>query len=721
MRKLTVTNLMEHPKFLQACGLVEVPFLYATCEVLRDVCAANTVFIASFGLVEADYLIIEAHSSGGEDLEEKHFYASKSPCIEAINEHAPVCISRDVDTLYPDAKVLTLLKTQACVGLPLHDTEFRPIGTLVLEWSEAVDPDSLQQVVNAVTPFLGRIVEELRRKSLAHVIPTLVSPITPWSQNDATKVFRDIAEQAARLTNVNSVAIVHRTGEGAGKFRILAITCGTEDVQDTQGTLVDYSGIPCFNMLTNDVFFLQSGVRDSYPGMDLLERLDVEAYLGVGFRNTTGETIGHIAFLHNRPMRPSVTESNVISVIAARAGQELHRYTLEREKEASDKALRVRSKLESLGTMSGTIAHDFNNQLTSMIGNTQLASLAVSADHPAREFLENAEESMWRARDVITEIMDFAGNPKGAPLERVALGEAVTRAVNEFTPRLHGNSHITTEIAPDLPDVLSRRMQIVQILTNLITNGLDALNTRQDNSLTVRVDLVRLGASERDMCLTGKSSQLPPRCLRVRLIDKGRGMDADTMERIFDPYFSTKGVSRGLGLSSVLGIAKRLGIGLTCMSEVGAGTVFQLFFAPLDKDRAENSPKAERPLPQVKPAQQTVLVVDDDARVNTVVSKMLELWGWRVITAHSGEEALRIARATPDLDFAIVDVVMAGMSGIETLKAVRKFMPKLPALIISGYSEDNSFSEFDSDKDVLFLVKPFGAQALKAMIDKLLS
>lgn len=719
MFEMKIPNLMDQPQFMQACRLTEGAFIQVACDLLKEAFDADAVLIASLGLVEADYVSVAAHSLRAGDLHTKEFFASSTPCMAAIQKGEPVLITKDAAALNPKATVLVELGAEAYVGLPLIGKKDNVIGVLVLVWSKPVSASSLEAVVEAITPFHPRVGEELKRMANVHVLPALINPIGPIPVENPTQIFRDIAEQATRITGVNSVFIVHRTSTGSQQYRILAATGVSFDAGGFEGKVVNYAGGPCHNMIHNDIYLDGSGAGIKYAENPILQKMDLESYLGHGFRNSAGETIGHIAFIHNRPMRPSVKDCDVIRVIATRAGQELQRYTLERERALMDKALRVRSKLESLGTMSGTIAHDFNNQLTATIGNIELAKLVLTATHPASEYLNEAERSMWRARDVVKDIMDFAGGAREAPREQVVLGEVITNVVSEFKPRLTGESEVIVDVAPNLPTIQSRRIQVFQIIANLLTNGLDALAERDIQKLTLSARIVDLPASTHSACLTGQCAALPNRSICVELGDSGSGMDEETLERIFDPYFSTKGVSRGLGLSGVLGLAKRLGIGLTCTSELGVGTVFRLYFAPSDapgdtlEDGGANQPEAT-----ARPGK-TVLVVDDMESVNAFISKLFSHWGWTVITAYSGEDALKQVQAERQIDLAIVDMMMSGMSGLETIHELRRVLPQLPAVIVSGYSEESIFSTLPLDEKTKFLIKPFGSELMKSVLNEM--
>lgn len=721
MNEMTSSNFSGASKLLETHQLTGQAFLDALCENTLDTFRAHTVMITSLRIVESNHLFVEAVRSEDASFDFTDFCAGPTPCVDVIAAGTPSAIGENVRAAYPDAKILQNLESEAYLGLPLTGTDGSELGVMVMLWSEAMPCSVLTEVLTTIEPYLARISEELERKVMEHVIPALINSIDTVPLRDNIEIFRSIAKYAALLTSVHAVAIVHRASEGASKFVVLAASSTSEDLEDLENTGVEYVGTPCVNMIEKDVHLIQSAVMDEFPDASILKRLNTESYLGFGFRNSSGQTIGHIAFLHNRSMRTSVKNCQVMALIASRAGQELQRYTLEQERDAMETALRVRSKLESLGTMAGTIAHDFNNQLTAMIGNAEMAMLELKEEDPARFFLKNAEESMWRARDVIAEIMDFAGSHEGTALERVALGEVISSAISEFEPRLKGQNTIVSHVEAALPDIKARRVQIFQIVSNLIANGLDALDEAGEHHIRITVGLCEISATEVEQCLTGQCAHLPKRCIRLELQDQGRGMDPSMAERIFDPYFSTKGVSRGLGLSSVLGIAKRMQVGLGFETKLGIGTSFKLYFAPFDAVNAgplkdSNQPEVEVPNLVLN---KTALVVDDESGVQQIVSQMLTKWGYTVVKARSGEDAVVQARMMPRIDAAVVDVVMPGMDGFETLVELRRIHPNLPAVIVSGFSEQSLSKSFPAEENVRFLVKPFGAKALRNAVEEI--
>ncbi|MFK7762566.1 MAG: response regulator [Roseobacter sp.] len=722
MNEMTSSNFSGVSKLLETYQLTGQAFLDAFCANTSDTFRANTVMITSLRIVESNHLFVEAVHSDDPTFDFADFCAGPTPCVDVITSGKPFAIGENVRGAYPDAKILQNLEAEAYLGLPLTGTDGSELGVMVILWSEAMPRSKLTEILTTIEPYLARISEELERKVMEHVIPALINSIDTVPLRDNIEIFRSIAKYAALLTSVQAVVIVHRASEGDAKFVVLAASSASEDLKDLENTGVEYVGTPCVNMIDEDVHLIQSDVTVAYPDAALLKRVNAESYLAFGFRNSLGQTIGHIAFLHNRSMRTSVKNCQVMALIASRAGQELQRYTLEQERDAMETALRVRSKLESLGTMAGTIAHDFNNQLTAMIGNAEMAMLELKEEDPARFFLKNAEESMWRARDVIADIMDFAGNHEGTALERVALGEVISSAISEFESRLQGQNTIVSQVESALPDIKARRVQIFQIISNLITNGLDALEEKGEHHIRITVGLSELSATEVEQCLTGQCANLPKRCIRLELQDQGRGMDSSMAERIFDPYFSTKGVSRGLGLSSVLGIAKRMQVGLGFETKLGIGTTFKLYFAPFDEENVGRSQDGDQPevgIPSLV-LNKTALVVDDEGGVQQIVSQMLTKWGYSVVKARSGEDAVVQAKMMPRIDAAVVDVIMPGMDGFETLVELRKIHPNLPAVIVSGFSEQSLSKSFPAEENVRFLVKPFGAKALHDAVEEIL-
>lgn len=684
------------------------------CRIAKVEFGAHTVSIGSLRVVEAEHLFFEAVDSDVTEFDVTDFPTRNTPCHDVLQNNEFVAVLDNLTEQYPKMVNANMPKSEAFVGCPLVNAKGNGIGVLALKWHEAISQSLADAVKSVLGPYLHRISEELKRILTVHAVETMISPVGPAAMQSG-EIFRMIVKQAAELSGVHTVILAKNCSDGPSNFRILAAHSDGKPQTELEGESIRYAGTPCGNMIERDMFFQECGVLKDFPNPKLLQDTGAEAYLAFGFRDNAGDTIGHIAFTHNRPMSPRATGCQLMRMISSRAGQELQRYELELERNSMETALRVRSKLESLGIMAGTIAHDFNNQLAAMIGNTELALLETPQEYPAHEYLSAAEESMWRARDVIGELMDFAGNNPSTVAEPIALGEIVSSAVQEFRPLLDNTNNIRSRIEANLPNIMGRRVQLIQILSNLIANGLDAAKPGEHPDIEITAGWTSRSSMAFERCLTGHCVDFPDRCIVLAVSDSGRGMDSATAERVFDPYFSTKGVSRGLGLSSVLGLAKRLGIGLTFESKPHKGTVFRLYFsnlvegatAPLDYalTGSEGSVHVSH--------RKSVLVVDDEVNVQNMVFKVMELMGHDVHRASSGEEALEVARTIPNLDLVIVDVVMSGMNGFTTISELRKVNQGLPAILVSGFSERNLSDSFVQDDATKFLVKPFSIKNMQ--------
>ena len=478
---------------------------------------------------------------------------------------------------------------------------------------------------------------------------------------------------------------------------------------------------PVRGLKENDTVFVEDGIRELFPESVFYEKLGIESYFGAAFSDRSGKAIGHFVLLHDRRMSPRVQHSEVLKSAISNAGRELDRYVSEQERNALKEALAVRKKMQSLGLMAGTIVHEFNNLLAAIIGHTELALLELETDHPAKTSLKIAEENMWRARDVISDLMDFAGNLPKSSAKPVALNDVIERAFALLMVDRENTCRLELDLDADLPHILGQPGQFHQIVTNIALNAFDAMTGIQ-GTLKVRTAQVSDLDTAPGKCLTGNTGNLDTPCIMLEMSDNGEGMTPETAERVFDPFFSTKSDGRGLGLAGVLGIARRLGAGLTLSSRPGVGTTIRLYFPPAPADSAKLLPGNSAPQKATKPASKgVVLVVDDEADVLATISKQLEKLGYTAIEASSGEQALEIARDHQGIDAAVVDVMMPGIDGWETLQKLRDMRGDLPAVMMSGYNQADADWKGDTAVPTKTLIKPFRMDHLGSCLKNLLA
>jgi PAS domain S-box-containing protein len=367
----------------------------------------------------------------------------------------------------------------------------------------------------------------------------------------------------------------------------------------------------------------------------------------------------------------------------------------ERRKAEADRAaleaqLRESQKMEAIGTLAGGIAHDFNNIIAAILGNADLAYQDAGSDpRAARESLDEIRKAGRRARDVVQQILSFS---RRQPTERklIALAPLIDDSVRLLRAMLPARTAIELDLDPDVPPVLADSTQIQQLLINLATNAMQAMQGRPGR-IRIRLDSVMLDTALVDAHpeLGQLQQQHPGRAVRLAVADDGIGMDAATLDRIFEPFFTTKpaGEGTGLGLSVVHGIVRAHEGAVMVESAPGKGTTFTTYL-----------PAAVAPMPAPVPLASTassaqmpdqskhILYLDDDEALVFLVKRLLERRGYRVSAFSNQREALAALRAAPaSFDLVVTDYNMPGMSGLDVAREVRLMRANLPVAVASGF------------------------------------
>ena len=413
--------------------------------------------------------------------------------------------------------------------------------------------------------------------------------------------------------------------------------------------------------------------------------------------------------VYSQEGRLDVFEGLVIDITAQRAAEDA-RLGLERK-------LLEGQKLESLGLLAGGIAHDFNNLLSSILGNANLARSALPPPALGEHHLRAIENASLRAAELCRQMLAYAGKGRFViePADLTALAEDLLPLLKVTVGR---NATLQLDLARDLPAVMADATQLRQIVMNLVLNAADAIGDRRGEILlTTGVD--RVDAAFLATCVAGAG--LPGGdyvFLEVR--DTGCGMSPAVLAKIFDPFFTTKFAGRGLGLAAVLGIVRGHKGALCVSSTEGIGSSFRLFLPP-----GPAAPQKARPLPAPAAERWThagrVLLVDDEEPVRFVMGEMLRTFGLTVETAADGEAGLKAFRgAAAPFDFVILDLLMPGLNGEQTLLALREHKAEVAVLLISGYNEGDVLNRLRGAGPLAFLAKPFTRDALERKLRELL-
>ena len=417
---------------------------------------------------------------------------------------------------------------------------------------------------------------------------------------------------------------------------------------------------------------------------------------------------GGVAFLDQRPRgRPyRESECDLVRMIASAVARLLERIRVEEERAALEVSMRETQKLESIGLLAGGIAHDFNNLLMGIVGYAALAEREAREENTSvRESLEQVRTIVSRAADLTRQMLAYAGRGQ-MRVEPTSLNGLVAEMSEILAVAIPKDARLHLSLDPALPAVLGDRSQLQQVVMNLITNAADALDGAP-GTISVRAWSTVTSAPPSARFVADRAAAGRYVVLEVR--DTGMGMDPATAERIFEPFYSTKGHGRGLGLATVLGLVRAHGGALEVESKRGEGTTFRVHL-PAATDDAVVSPTPARSTERLEAR---VLVVDDTAEVRRTLARLLAQHGASVTTASDGAEGVRCAvAADPPFDLVLLDLTMPVLDGARAHEELRRLFPELPILVMSGYADAERVEELLADGRTEFLAKPFDTAAL---------
>ncbi len=372
-------------------------------------------------------------------------------------------------------------------------------------------------------------------------------------------------------------------------------------------------------------------------------------------------------------------------------------------------------KMDAIGRLASGVAHDFNNLLTVILGFAAIVNedVAIAEKHGGDlgEIIKAAE----RAAGLTKQLLAFSREQvlHTAPLDANGL---ITDMSGMLRMLIGENITVALSLAPDLPLALADRGQIEQVVMNLVVNARDAMP--DGGKLTIETADVELGSAS-----ILKREVVPGHYVMLAITDTGSGMTKETQRRLFEPFFTTKGTGKGtgLGLSTTYGIVKQSKGHIWVYSEPGLGSTFKVYLPRADRDAPLVS--VSPLVAAVKPATETILLVDDDAGVRQLSKRILERVGYRVLEASNGNDAEKLFGTQADaIDLLVTDMIMPGCGGPELLKRLRVRAPALRALYMSGYTEQSAVDQTGIDHGLPFVQKPFTAavfaQQVRGALDR---
>ena len=385
----------------------------------------------------------------------------------------------------------------------------------------------------------------------------------------------------------------------------------------------------------------------------------------------------------------------------------------EREREALRTQLLQAQKMEAVGTLAGGVAHDFNNLLQAISGYSELLMMNKKQGDPELDDLQRIYESTKRGADLVKSLMMFSRRTK-PELRPVDLNHEIVEVQKILFKTIPKIIEMVLRLSGKLETVLADPSQIGQILMNLGVNARDAMP--DGGTLTIETANVQLDYD---------NSGIPPEVkpgpyVLLTVSDSGCGMDKQTVEHIFDPFFTTKEVGKGtgLGLATVYGIVKEHEGLITCDSEPGHGTTFKIYLPAIQTEKTSELPKDDIP---IQGGTETILLVEDEESLRLMSSRHLNQYGYHVITASNGREALDIyPKEGKSISLIILDLVMPVMDGRKCLEKILGINPNAKVIIASGVIEEGSTNVAQVKGAKGSIRKPFDIKGLLRMVREVL-
>jgi two-component system cell cycle sensor histidine kinase/response regulator CckA len=386
------------------------------------------------------------------------------------------------------------------------------------------------------------------------------------------------------------------------------------------------------------------------------------------------------------------------------------------ERRNLENMVRQSQKLEAIGRLSGGLAHDFNNLLCVISGHTELLAERLDAEFPGLKNVTQIKKAVDSASSLVRQLLAFSRKQVFHP--RILDLNAIVVETEKLLGRLIGeNVEFVSALHPALGSVRVDPVQIEQVLMNLVLNARDAMP--QGGKLAIETSNVDLN----EACRSKRANIPAGKYVVLAVTDNGSGMDEETQNRIFEPFYTTKelGKGTGLGLATVYGIVKQSGGSIWVYSEPGQGTTFKIYIPRVDQPlAAESSRKAPADL---QAGTETVLLVENSEPLRALAREFLRSSGYAVLDAENGKEALRIAKAfSGPIHLLLTDVIMPGMGGKQLAEHLASLRPATKVLYMSGYSDDAIVQSGMLGTEMIFLEKPFTRDILlrkvRAVLDE---
>ncbi|MBI5837672.1 MAG: response regulator [Candidatus Eisenbacteria bacterium] len=617
----------------------------------------------------------------GQHLEDMTYELAGSPCETVVGKK--VCsYASGVADLFPADTLLREIGVEGYVGVPLFDSHDTPQGIMVALFRRPLAQPARAEAVMQV--FSTRTAAEMERMRTHAALCESEALLRATLEATADGIL--VVDRDRFVTSVNSRFLdmwrIPRT--------ILANKARVADAELLSRVGDDLKDPAAFVARVEELY------ASAEPDFDTIHFRDervFERYSCPLMRD--GEIAGRVWSFRD--------------VTSRRRAEE--------ERRRIETQMLKTQKLESLGVLAGGIAHDFNNLLTTILCNADMAAATTAPSTRTHDHLREVIAASQRAAGLCRQMLAYAGG--GTIVKRPLDVSATARELAGILDvSVSKKATFRLELGEDLPAVLGDGAQLGQVMMNLILNASEAL---EGDPGVISVATHRQDCGRAALEAAGLADKLREGVYVVlEVSDSGRGMDAATLERIFDPFFSTKFTGRGLGLAAVQGIVHAHDGAVHVESRPGEGTTFRVYLPACGGDVA--TVEDSRPATPGEPAHRTILVVDDEESIRLSGQMALEALGYRVFLAANGREAVETFRAQAGaIDGVLLDLTMPEMDGRETFHELRRLRPDVRVVLATGYAAQDVARGFTEDRLAGFIQKPYRPAELAEVMARALA
>lgn len=544
-------------------------------------------------------------------------------------------------------------------------------------------------VLGVATDFTARRKAELALQEIAEVL----------SSGVGTDLFAGVAQYLQKTYGVSHALIAEVSQEDSQYADILALHSATERLSLPQRVLISKAELVA--LAGGELHLGCLEVEKEHFARELLEHLGGYHYAVNVLRDEEQQVLGFIMLADDSTIEKHLLLESSLRILGTRVRLEIERMRAEAEQAAVATRIAEMNRMESLAVLAGGIAHDFNNLLMGVSGNVALAEKELSPSSPVRSRLGKIAQSTQRATLLTNQMLEYSGRSLHAP-KVLNLSEVLPQLLDRLDTQI-GTPYIRR--INEGREVRARvdLLQFERVIRNLLLNAAEAVE--EGGRVVISLD-EEFSAKDASYLVA------------IEVSDEGMGMDERTLQRIFDPFFSTKFPGRGMGLAEVRGIIRKHEGTIEVKSQVDVGTTVRLLLPALQprERETENLSSLSSLLSSPDALACRVLLVEDERSVREVSRDLLRLFSCKVRCARDGRSALRLLKKAPEqFDLVLLDLTMPGMSGDELFLKIKEIREDLPVAICSGYAEADMSKEI-SEQMLGFVQKPFGKDALGELL-----